>query len=151
MITIDGYSKDTSIMPEGIVITWGKDLIEEKGGLLTFIRHFEQSMATEDGLWYQKCKNKPKDDSLPYVYIIVCGQVRYRCYYGGYSKEPKTCYAPAKKYSWAADYQSGHWEAEIKPFYIRWPHIILAGPFEKAPCKIYRKGFQGFRYSTKLF
>src|SRR5436190_5787731 len=83
MITHDGYSKDKSIMPEGIVVTWGKDLIQEKGGLLAFIRHFETNMNTEDGRWLQKCKNAPTKDII-YVYIIVCNQVRYRCFYGGH-------------------------------------------------------------------
>ena len=30
MITPEGYSKDPTLLPEGICITWGKDLIQEK-------------------------------------------------------------------------------------------------------------------------
>lgn len=28
MITAEGYSKDQMIVPEGIVITWGKDMVD---------------------------------------------------------------------------------------------------------------------------
>jgi hypothetical protein len=133
MITIDGYSKDPNIMPEGIAITWGKDLVQAKGGLLVFIRFFERVMADEDGLWLQRCKNRPTMDII-YVYVIVCNQVRYRCTYGGH--------------------EVGGGEitnADGKVETISWQRIILAGPFVKAPVKIHRKGFQGFRYCTKLF
>lgn len=137
MITVNGYSKDPSIMPEGIAVTWGKDLIQEKGGLLAFIRYFEKTMNTENDHWLQKCKNAPKHDII-YVYIIVCNQVRYRLYYGGH----RTCTATIHNgdgHSWSS--------REV----ISWPHIVLAGPFVKAPFKIHRSGFQGFRYTTKLF
>lgn len=134
MITIDGYSKDTSIMPEGIVVTWGKDLVIEKGGLLSFVRHFETVMKDEDTLWLQKCKNQPKHD-IAYVYIIVCGQVRYRLFYAGWEPGGATVIHE----SWSS--------SKV----VSWPRIICAGPFTKAPFKIYKPGFQGFRYCTKLF
>ncbi len=126
------------IIPEGIAVTWGKDMIEEKGGLLSFIRYFESVMKDEDGIWMQKCKNKPQFEDLLYVYVIVCNQVRYRCYYGGYAKGETEAWN-GDGYSWSS--------SKI----ITWPRILLAGPFEKAPYKIIRKGFQGFRYTTKLF
>jgi hypothetical protein len=138
MITAEGYSNDITIIPEGIAVTWGKDLIKEKGGLLSFIRYFEKLMSDEDGLWLQKCKNKPKHDDLIYVYIIVCNQVRYRCYYGGYETGPRNI--------WFRDGNS--WSSKQL---IHWPRIVLAGPFVKAPKKIRFSGFQGFRYTTKLF
>jgi len=137
MITAQGYSKDPSILPEGIAVTWGKDLIKEKGGLLAFIRYFEKEMNTEDGRWLQKCKNAPKYDII-YVYVIVCNQVRYRLVYGGYEKGQTTIHN-GDGVSWSSK--------EV----ITWPRIILAGPFVKAPFKIKRSGFQGFRYTTKLF
>lgn len=137
MITIEGYSKDPSIMPEGIAITWGQKMIEEKGGLLAFIRYFEKSMNNEEERWLQKCKNEPKQDIL-YVYIIVCNQVRYRLFYGGFARG-KTAIHNGDGHSWSSK--------EV----ITWSRIIMAGPFVKAPYKIIRNGFQGFRYTTKLF
>ena len=137
MITKDGYSKDPTIRPEGIVVTWGKDLIEEKGGLLAFIRFFEKEMADPDCFWLQKCKNAPKGDVL-YVYVIVAGRVAYRCFYGGHQTGPTNVF-------------NGNGATWSKKSVVSWPRIILAGPIEKAPRKIYLRGFQGFRYCTKLF
>jgi hypothetical protein len=87
MITRTGYSKDPNIIPEGIVITWSLDMINLKGGLLSFIRYFEKTMGEDcgDTLWLQKCKNKPTYEDLLYVYIIVCGQLKYRLNYIGYN------------------------------------------------------------------
>jgi hypothetical protein len=134
MITIDGYSKDTGIQPEGIAVTFGREMIAEKGGLLTFVRWFEGVFAFEDDYWMHKCKNKPQHDIL-YVYVIVCNRVHYRCMYGGYHPPGGT--------------------GQLMPgglcVDVNWPHIILAGPLVKSPTKIFRPGFQGFRYTTKLF
>lgn len=136
MITKDGYSKDPTIRPEGIAVTFGKDMIADKGGLLPFIRWFESCFNTDEGTWMHKCKNQPKNDNcLLYVYIIIHNRVYYRCYYGGYRK----------------GVTSGFLIPEGPTEIITWSRIILAGPLEKAPRKIYRSGFQGFRYTTKLF
>jgi hypothetical protein len=136
MITADGYSK-TNEPPVGIAVTWGKDLISEKGGLLSFVRFFEKCMQTEDDVWLQKCKNAPKLDII-YVYIIVCNQVRYRCFYGGHATG-QTSIRTGDGHSWS------------RSSLIMWPRLILVGPFKKAPVKIIRPGFQGFRYTTQLF
>lgn len=124
--------------PVGIILTWGKDFIKEKGGLLAFVRFFEKTLADGESYWIQKCKNKPKHDDLLYVYIIVCGQVKYRLYYGGY--ETGTT---------AVNNGDGHsWSSRS---IISWPRVVMAGPIVKAPTKIYMKGFQGFRYTQELF
>jgi hypothetical protein len=121
--------------PIGIMVTWGKDMIQEKGGLLAFIRYFEQGMESEDFMWLQKCKNKPAHD-IQYVYIVVCNQVRYRLYYGGYQTGVTTIYNGDGR-SWSS--------REM----ISWPRLVFAGPVVKAPHKIRQKGFQGFRYITE--
>lgn len=136
MITRSGYSKSENRPPEGIVITWGKEMIQEKGGLLSFMRFFQDCMSAEESTWLQKCRNRPtKDQYLLYVYIIIHNRVHYRGYYGGYRTEPVKCYLN----SWSS------WEL------ITWPRIVIAGPIERAPVKIIRPGFQGFRYCEKLF
>ncbi|SEV88703.1 hypothetical protein SAMN05428988_0135 [Chitinophaga sp. YR573] len=121
--------------PIGIMVTWGKDMIQEKGGLLAFIRYFEQTMKQEDALWLQKSKNCPTQD-ISYVYIIVCNQVRYRLFYGGYQSGETTIHN-GNGHSWSS--------RQV----IRWPRLVLAGPIVKAPYKIRQKGFQGFRYVTE--
>lgn len=139
MITRTGYSKDPSIMPVGIVITWSMEMINLKGGLLQFVRYFEKEMGEQDSetLWLQKCKNKPKYNII-YVYIIVAGHLRYRLNY--------------------IDHESG--EVEInngdgisfsRSETVSWPRLVMAGPFKKNPVKTKMRGFQGFRYCSFLF
>lgn len=126
MITREGYNKDPSIMPEGIAVTFSQEMIKENGGLLKFIRYFESCFLDENDYWMHWCRNKPRFDNLLYVYVILCNRVYYRCYYGGYQLRVPD-----------ADQLS--------------PHLVLAGPLERAPSKILKPGFRGFRYTTKLF
>lgn len=134
MITADGYSKDPTIMPEGIVVTFGQDMIKRHGSYRQFIRYFEDHMmADEDNMWLHKCKNKPQQDII-YVYVIVCNRLKYKLTYGGHYTDP---------------IEGGRADGTRDIF--AWPRITLAGPLEKCPFKRILKGFQGFRYCTKLF
>jgi hypothetical protein len=137
MITANGYSKDPMIQPEGIAITWGKDLVIEKGGLRNFLRYFNKVMEDENCTWLQKCKNAPKTDII-YVYVIVCNRLYGRGYYGGYE-------------TGATDISFGDGKSWSSSKTIAWPRIVIGGPFERCPFKRTLKGFQGFRYTTKLF
>lgn len=138
MITANGYSKDPNIIPEGVVITWGKDMINLKGGLKNFLKYFNDVMQDENTAWLQKNKNEPKYDIL-FVYILVANRLYARAYYGGYQKGETEINSPGCANSFS--------RREI----IDWPRIILSGPIEKCPFKRTLKGFQGFRYCTKLF
>lgn len=115
--------------PIAIMITMGKEVVEANGGLLTFIRHFQDAVSGEDGsYWLHKSKNSPQQD-IAHVYVIVANRVQYKVFYGGYERGPTSVFM--------------HWGEERK---IDWGRMILAGPFEKAPRKITMRGFQGFRY-----
>lgn len=119
--------------PIAIAITWGRNMIEEKGGLLSFLRYFERFMSEcEDGYWLHRSKNCPKHD-IAHVYIVVHNRVLYRLYYGGY-QTGETEVFNGDGHSWSSR------------SIVSWPRIVIAGPFEKAPRKIHMKGFQGFRY-----
>lgn len=74
-------------MPEGIAITFGKGMIEEQGGLLHFLRGFNEIMAghEEGDYWMHKMKNKPKVE-IDHVYIIVANRLYGRVYFGGYAE-----------------------------------------------------------------
>jgi len=137
MITIDGYSKDPNIVPEGIAVTFGKDMIAEKGSLKSFLRWFNSCVETEDDHWLHKCKNAPQADII-YVYVIISNRLYGRCYFGGYSKGPVPAYTIKP-------------DGTYEQFMAEWPHITLAGPMIRAPFKRKLSGFQGFRYTTKLF
>jgi hypothetical protein len=134
MITETGYSKDPSIVAEGIAITWLKEMVQLcYGSLRSFIKHFEECVMDEDGgIWYQKCKNKPKADVL-YVYIIYGNRLRYRCQFVSYEKGETVLY-------------DGN---GAKP--VDWGRVGMTGPMVRCPFNRKLKGFQGFRYTTKLF
>lgn len=136
MITQYGYSKDKSIMPEGIAVTFGKTMIEEKGGLFVFVKWFQDVMSTEEGIFYARCKNRPTFDNISDVYVIVDNQLYGKCCYGGHFKSVDgVCVVPFSG-------ESVHY-----PF----PVVALGYPFIRCPFKRVLRGFQGFRYTTKLF
>lgn len=130
--------KPLDTQPIALVVTWGKDLIQEKGGLLSFIRYFEQAMADDENTWLQKCTNRPRHE-VQYVYIIVCNQVKYRLIYAGHE-------------TGVAEVHNGDGISWSSRAVITWPRLVLAGPVARAPRKIPMRGFQGFRYLfEKLF
>lgn len=135
MITADGYSKDPNIIPEGIVITFGKDMIQEQGGAKLFLSNFLESMAYDGAYWMHKCKNLPTVD-IDHIYIVVLNRLWGKVYNRGLRRNPKGVIG---------------FTADDKPINVDWNFITLAGPFEKYPFKRVLKGFQGFRYCTKLF
>lgn len=135
MITASGYSKDPSIMPEGIAITFGKEMYNEKGGLLKFLRWFENIMIDDEGCFMHRLKNKPTIE-VDHIYIIVANRLYCKCFYGGYSNNPGQAFLQPG---------ANHYVE------IDWSRIYLAGPIEKPTFKRTLKGFQGFRYTTKLF
>lgn len=123
-------------MPEGIVVTFGKEMMDDHGGPVSFLRFFEQNMLRENVQWLHKCKNRPQlEKYINHVYISVAGRLYARCFYGGY-ETGLTRILTANNDQMKA---------------IEWPRIILAGPIEKPGRKISLRGFQGFRYCTKLF
>ena len=138
MITQHGYSKDTSIMPEGIAVTFGQQMINEQGGLKTFLKAFQETMSQyEQGTyWMHTSSNFPKNEP-DRIYIIIANRLYGRVFCGGYHKN-----ADANVIGYGA---TGKQRLMDKPF------VILSGPFEKCPVKRTLRGFQGFRYTTKLF
>lgn len=134
MITATGYSKDPTLIPEGIAITFSQKMFEDNKGEKHFMRCFLMHLANENNTWVHFNKNKPKYENLNYVYIIIGNKLAYRCMFGGFK---------------IADGSS-----VVKPggCEVRLPNsIVLAGPVEKCPFDRDLKGFQGFRYTTKLF
>lgn len=138
MITADGFSKDQSIPPEGVVVTFGKDMMQEQGGAKKFLSEFLYSMESYElgNYWMHKCSNLPTRE-LDIVYIIVMNRLWGKAYCGGY-----------KKYN--GEETTGY-SADGRTKIIDWSYITLSGPFERCPFKRTLQGFQGFRYCTKLF
>ncbi len=138
MITETGYSKDLSIRPEGIVITFGQQMIKSQGGLKTFLKEFQRTMANHDqgSYWMHTCSLFPKIEA-DHIYIVVANRLYGRVFCGGYIKNHSK--------DVVAYGATGQQKLMEKPF------VVLSGPFEKCPHKRVLRGFQGFRYCTKLF
>jgi hypothetical protein len=138
MITATGYSKDPSIIPQGIVVTFGQQMIKEQGGLKTFLKAFQKTMSQheEGSYWMHTMSNFPKMEA-DHIYIIVANRLLGRVYCGGYHRNHE-----ANVIGYGA---TGKQKLMDKPF------VILSGPLEKCPFKRKLRGFQGFRYCTKLF
>lgn len=137
MITEKGYSKDPSIMPEGIAITLPKMFFEDRGWTPgAFEKYFERFMRHEDHLWNFKLTNLPTIE-VPWAYILFDGFLQFRTNIVMYERnKEKTFYD----------------DPDEKPRHFpktNW--IILSGPAIRCPYERELKGFQGFRYTTKLF
>src|SRR5690349_7414099 len=133
MITERGYSKEPPEAAEGIAVTFGKEMINEQGGLKHFLEGFLECMANEEDWWMHKMKNKPTVEVAD-VYIIVCNRLYGKVNFGWYENEETI----------------GH-TMDGREVIIDWPRLCLVGPFIRCPFKRELKGFQGFRYTKKLF
>lgn len=137
MITDKGYSKDLSIMPEGIMLTLPTIFFEDRGtDVESFTLMFYRFMKQDDSLWNFKLKNLPKHD-VAWVYLVYDKKVQFRLnlvqYERNTSKEFKD--SPDRK---IRRFENCNW-------------VIMCGPPVRPPHEWPQKGFQGFRYTTKLF
>lgn len=132
MITATGYSKDPSIVPEGLVITIGQETAKNNGGYKNVLKHFLLTLENDDGYWMHKMLLFPKIEVAD-VYIITMNRLWGRAKFGWLEKSATFKYTPDD------------------PGTVSWPRLVIVGPFEKCPFKRELKGFQGFRYCTKLF
>lgn len=131
------YSKDPSIQPDGIALTLPVQFFYERGMTIEkFKPYFERLMRQEDQYWNFKLKNLPTIE-VPYVYFLFGGFFQYRlnlmCYERGVEK-------------WFSDMPDGEeWH------FPKTNWVLATGPVVKPPYEMPQKGFQGFRYTTKLF
>lgn len=134
MITQKGYSKDPGIMPDGIAVTFGRNMMHEQGGPVKFLNYFNEVINDPEQYWMHKLKNRPAIE-ISTVYIIVFNRLYGKVCFGWYEKENSI----------------GFTANDDIPKPIEWPRIILVGPLVRCSFKRTLKGFQGFRYTTKLF
>lgn len=117
--------------PEAIILTVGAKELEEKG-YRNWLRNFQEAMSGEDWTYWYKMGNQPNFTDLLYVYICIGGRIRWRANF------------VESKGAMEMEFSDGR-----RMFGKAW--IIISGPAVRAPYRIERKGFQGFRYSSKLF
>lgn len=160
MITAAGYSKDSNIMPEGIVITFPVQFLLDiapqlnscqtmttgngsyriryntqkyqiLAGYKQCIKQIEQVRKdAENAWWWHSIGSRPTIDVLN-AYIIILGRVRYKAVIAGWEPGGEKQFSDNRKLT------AKHW--------------LQLAFFEPAPIVIEIKGFQSFRYCTKLF
>jgi hypothetical protein len=131
------YSKDPSIPADGIMLTLPKQFFWDRGWTYKeFKKYFERVMAKEDTVWNFRLTNLPKQE-VAYVYIVFDGFIQYRLNLVMYERN-KSKYFTDSPEKLLRSFENANW-------------VILSGPAVKAPYEMPQKGFQGFRYTTKLF
>ncbi len=118
--------------PDGIIITISKDQLVNgyKHWLTNFLDAMASSIQT-DICYCLRVANEPKQN-VQFVYLCLGGKIRYRGYYGGSSGPREITFTDGRVISGKA-----------------W--IYIGGPVKRAPSPVIRKGFQGFRYTKKIF
>lgn len=137
MITPQGYSKDISLIPEGIVLTLPVEFFaDRKWDYEGFIKMFERYMAKDDSIWNYRLTNLPTRD-IAWVYLVFDKKIQFRVNFVQYERNESKTFndGPDKK---DRDFPNANW-------------VILCGPAVRPPYEWPQKGFQGFRYCTKLF
>lgn len=123
-----------SVQPDGIIITVGAKMYGEKG-YRNWLRNFFDAMKRydEDYFYWFRQGTVPKNESgLQYVYLCIGGKIRYRVYF-------------------AKAHASGQMTFDDGRSLYGKAWIGVAGPVVRTPHVIKMKGFQGFRYTEKLF
>lgn len=138
------YSKDPSLVPEGIAVTLPKQFFDDRewGSYDAFTKMFEEYMNDPNqkeenpNLWNFRLTNLPTHD-VAWVYIIYDGKFQFRTNLVQIERNV------------SKEWDDGP-NGEVYSFpNANW--LILAGPVVKAPEGWEQKGFQGFRYATFLF
>ncbi len=137
MITRTGYSKDPSLIPEGIALTLPVKFFAGRGWDSTkFATMFERHMRKDDSIWHFRLTNLPTQE-IAWVYLIWDKKIQFRVNFVMYERGVAKTFidGPDKK------------ERSFPP--SNW--VILSGPAVRPPYDWPQKGFQGFRYTLHLF
>ena len=118
--------------PDAVVITLSKEMMMERG-YKNWLREFLETMAKDEWTYWFRTSGRPKHE-VPWLYIVVGGKVRFRC-------NLVMTDGPGEKV-----FNSGR-----SLFGRGW--LVCAGPVVRPPKghTFPWKGFQGFRYTEKLF
>lgn len=119
--------------PEGIIITVSRSMIRDSAArnYRMWLRQFFYCMSCDDCHYWFRLGNQPKLDVL-YIYLCIGNKIRYRVTYAGCKGPGHPTFSDGRSLAGKA-----------------W--VFAVGPVVAAPYIIRRKGFQGFRYTGKLF
>lgn len=120
--------------PDGVIITLSAQMFRERG-YRNWLTNFLFAMSQDDYTYYFRTSAQPTLE-CQYLYICAGGRIRYRC--------NLIMTEGAMTKTFLSDTGNG-----THSLYGRaW--LICAGPVAVAPHKIFRKGFQGFRYTEQF-
>lgn len=123
--------KQKSTPPVAIIVTLPAKYFEDHNHA-KYLQ--ELSENDKNHIWYRVCKNVPVYDFL-YVYTVVDNKVNHRANFIGIEHN--------------VDYRFTKKDGGTKVF-IAAKAIVTCGPVIMAPHEIPMRGFQGFRYITKI-
>ena len=131
------YTKDKSIRPDGIMLTMPNMFFEDRGWSVDqFKMYFKKFMAGEDNTWNYRLTNLPTLD-FAWVYLVFDKQVQFRLNLVMIERNVTKVFNDGPDHK-TRTFPNANW-------------IILSGPAIEPPYEWPQKGFQGFRYTTKLF
>ncbi len=124
-------------MPEGIMLTLPVAFFEDrKMNYDQFKKLFERYMVKDDAIWNFRLTNLPLHD-IAFVYLVFDKKVQYRCNFVQYERNTAKAFYDSPD-GVVREFQPCNW-------------VLFTGPPVKPPHEWLQKGFQGFRYTTKLF
>ena len=129
--------KDLSEPPEAIILTMPVAFFKDRDmDQDAFGEYFERFMRSEDALWNYKKHTLPTQEII-WVYLVWNGKVQFRLNFVEYQRNKSKTFTDA-------------YDGKAREFpKMNW--IILSGPAIPAPYDIPMKGFQGHRYTKKIF
>lgn len=120
--------------PDGIIITLPARFFVEYGHE-KYLNEIKLMNEDETMIWYRVMKNLPIQDFL-YVYTIVANKIHHRSQFAGLLRNhTKTFDRP----------EGGHRTFENANF------VMMTGPVVFPDREYQMRGFQGFRYTQKIF
>lgn len=129
--------KNQSQPPEAIILTMPVAFFKEREmDQESFGKYFERFMRRPESLWNYKKKQLPTEE-VAWVYLVWNGKVQFRLNFVQYERNKSKTF-------------NDTYDGKVRKFpKMNW--IILSGPAIPAPYEIPMKGFQGHRYTQKIF
>lgn len=114
-----------------------KQLTEPPDGIILTISRSMADPMFQDGraaYWMRVAARPTQDKSLRHVYLCMGNKIRYRGFYAGCQATPEGF----KTFDTGRTLDGRFW-------------ILINGPIERAPYKMPKQGFRGFRYTQELW
>jgi hypothetical protein len=120
--------------PDGIIVTLPARFFKEYDHE-TYLKEIQEMNADEEKIWYRVMSRLPLLDCM-YVYTIVDNKVHHRALFAGLVRHKNLFFTR----------QDGS-----RRNFPNANAFMMCGPIVMAPEEIAMRGFQGFRYTHKLF